>query len=236
MHTTPATTIQAVVILLLVAAFGALATYILHPFYACFGILVILAVAVIANRLGPNERPNYFEPVAACMLLLLLILLPAPRGTAVLFSASLAILAAQGTWAYLRYADTFDSLASAELPTLARMQRYSAWGLAYGVGLTVLAALVIAAASRSGQPRDPTMPTLRALTAAYLGGGLVAGALCGLLLPIARWPLGVILLGILGATSGYTAVGVAVDGFSAETRYRIQQQPDRSTSKRRVLV
>jgi hypothetical protein len=210
-------TVQIGAITMLLAAFLVQSSLAGRLAYAGFGVLVAVASAAIARAVGPTDRPTRLEAAGVCFAIFGLLLLPSPRGSGAILSAGLAILVAQSAWAYLRYPDAFKSLRSAERSARNRIGRYAAWGAAYGIALTVIAAIVMGLAASSSQPRPSDLPALDTLAMAYCGGGILAGALTGLLLPLARWPLGVMLLGILGATGGYTAVGIAVDGWSLET-------------------
>ena len=48
------------------------------------------------------------------------------------------------------------------------------------------------------------------MVAAYWTGGIIGGAIVGLLRPLAQWPLGTMLIGIPTAAAVYGAIGVAI--------------------------
>ena len=70
----------------------------------------------------------------------------------------------------------------AELAVLARVRRCALWGLAVGVAYAAFAVaiFVLGAGGRSGHPGRE----LALVLALYLGGGVVGGAIVGLLWPI----------------------------------------------------
>jgi hypothetical protein len=79
----------------------------------------------------------------------------------------------------------------------------AAVGVAFGLGLTVIAGLIVAA-DRSGRGLEDvygiTFPQLCGL---YIVGGAIGGACFGMLLPLVRWPAGAAVVGALALTPLY---------------------------------
>ena len=86
-----------------------------------------------------------------------------------------------------------------------------AWGCGYAVFFSVIALLIyLFGASTPFQANRTTLPVV---LLAYLTGGLIGGVLVGLLRPLNRWKRGAALMGLVGASAAYSAIGIAASGW-----------------------
>jgi hypothetical protein len=87
-------------------------------------------------------------------------------------------------------------------------------GLAYGLGLaTVLSCIVLVlVAVRGPQALRSYGIGLPLMLLGYYVSGVLGGAVVGLLLPLARWPLGAALVGVIAGSIVYALAGWLVTG------------------------
>ena len=85
-------------------------------------------------------------------------------------------------------------------------------GLFFGVFFSIIATVLVALGSgrRSAGTETYSLPALLAL---YLGSGIIAGLMFGIMRPLARWRAGAILIGLICALVVGIAVGILIDGL-----------------------
>lgn len=93
------------------------------------------------------------------------------------------------------------------------------WGIRRGLSaaLAFSAYVLLLYLFRGAAPFEANDTSLGAVIAAYLFGGLVAGAIIGLLRPFTKRKVGAIIAGIVAAVPVYAAVVFAVNGFAPWT-------------------
>lgn len=191
-------------------------------YWPLVGTAVILwgALAAIARRLGPAKDATYYEPVIVTFVCTIpvvaaFVMLPAGSGLDVLVAipCALALWLGQAVWALLRYPTPQAPWAAQRGAWLGNAFRGLAWGATATVIYSIIALLLFALGEARGKAPPADFPSLSAIVVSYAAGFLTAGLLVGLLRPLARFPLGAMLLGALGALCVYGAVGVPVLGF-----------------------
>ncbi|HEU5077078.1 MAG TPA: hypothetical protein VFU02_22965 [Polyangiaceae bacterium] len=191
-------------------------------YWPLVGTAVILwvALAAIARRLGPASDASYYEPglltfVCTIPVVTAFVMLPAGSGVDVLVTipCALALWIGQAVWALLRYPAPQAPWAAERGTWPRNVLRGLAWGAAAAFIYSIIALLLFALGEARGEAPPADYPSLPALVASYTAGFLAAGLLVGLLRPLARFPLGAMLLGALGALCVYGAVGIPVLGF-----------------------
>jgi hypothetical protein len=94
-----------------------------------------------------------------------------------------------------------------------------------GVGLTMAAVYSVIASlvwiGNDGVLFESDDVSLFEVIGLYLASGLIGGALCGLLLPIARWRLGAVLLGVIVALPIYGGAAVLLDNDRITTSGKV---------------
>jgi hypothetical protein len=178
------------------------------------------ALAAMAHRLGPAKDASYYEPgivtfVCTIPIVAALLALPAASGVDILVAIPfvLALWLGQAVWAILRYPTPQARWAAQSGTWLGNAFRGLAWGAAAAVVYSIIALLLFALGEARGEAPPAHFPSLSSIVVSYAAGFLAAGTLVGLLRPLARFPLGAMLLGALGALCVYGAVGVPVLGF-----------------------
>jgi hypothetical protein len=85
------------------------------------------------------------------------------------------------------------------------------------VGLMFAAALSLVATAlfvvSNGAAIDRSFAMLTRVITAYVVGGVVSGAVFGLLRPLARWAIGAAVLGAIVVTPAYAGMRFAIHGF-----------------------
>ena len=94
------------------------------------------------------------------------------------------------------------------------------WRIKTGIraGLTFTVIAVIAFVLDFKHTLSAKGLTFLAVAAAYLGGGVVAGAIVGALRPLGRSRLGAVLLGVIACVPVAIAIRLAAEGFTPWTR------------------
>lgn len=176
--------------------------------------LVAIAGAAWVGRTHRERSDFLTSPMGIWALSLLLLVLipvagpPGPRGRGFL-TGFLGVFCVLGIWAVYQYAEEYQE-STEERPGLIDSVL---WGMAWGAGLAFvysLIALVIAIISLAGTQSLFAKFAIFYIVAAYWVGGIIGGGIVGLLRPIARWPLGTMLIGIPAAIAIYGAVGTAM--------------------------
>lgn len=133
---------------------------------------------------------------------------PGPRDRGFL-TGFVGVFCALGVWAVYRYSEEYRKSGPGRPALIGSVL----WGMACGAGLALvysLIALVIAIISLAGDQSLFAKFAIFYIVAAYWVGGILGGGVVGLLRPIARWPLGTMLIGIPAAIAIYAAVGTAM--------------------------
>ena len=179
------------------------------------------ALAAMARRLGRAKDASYYEPgivmfVCTIPIVAAFVMLPAGSGVDVLVvttPCALALWIGQAVWALLRHPTPQAPWAAERGTWLGNAFRGLAWGAAAAVIYSMIALLLFALGEARGETPPADFPSLSAIVVGYTAGFLAARLLVGILRPLARFPLGAMLLGALGALCVYGAVGVPVPGF-----------------------
>jgi hypothetical protein len=98
-----------------------------------------------------------------------------------------------------------------------------AWGVKGGVAFAIasvawVGVLVVINGSVVLQPRHGPPVNAWLVILAYLAGGIVAGAVVGLLRPAVRWRLGAALVGMVAAVPVFAGIRFLVDGLTPWAR------------------
>jgi hypothetical protein len=88
-------------------------------------------------------------------------------------------------------------------------------GLMFAAAFSVIASVVFILTG--GSAFDRSVATLTRVIAAYVAGGIISGALFGILRPLARWAIGAAMLGIIVAVPAYAGMRFAINGFGLWT-------------------
>jgi hypothetical protein len=136
----------------------------------------------------------------------------APMPVHTMVATGLCIVAIEASWAVRRY------------PVLPPRRHYGvpgvalagivglAFGILFALGLALFATLVMGVAFVfSAAIRAEILALAPSIYAGYLFGGAAAGLVVGLLWPLGRWPVGVMLIGVIAAMFLYGAMGYLVD-------------------------
>lgn len=83
--------------------------------------------------------------------------------------------------------------------------------MALGLALTLIAGTLVALDRSGSSLQEEFGITFFQLFGLYIMGGAVGGACFGMLLPLARWPAGAVLVGVVAATPVYFGVAVLLD-------------------------
>lgn len=208
--------VQLAILGVLAAAYLVLSTYWVPPHNRLLlplGVMTFAGAAWVGRSTRSDRNPGQAPLLLWFALLFLLVMIPVagapgPRDRGFL-TAFLGVFCALGFWATYRYA----SPASDPHAPRRSLGGDVLWGLAWGTGMAVfysLIALVIALVSLFSEENLFTNFAVGYVIGAYWGGGLLGGALVGLLRPFARWPLGTMLIGIPVAAAVYGAVMIAI--------------------------
>jgi hypothetical protein len=184
--------------------------------YPLWAAVVVVLAAVVGMRFHAKAEPAPLEPLLGSLVALGALLLPAPRGVGIA-AIVVAILLAQLLWAHGRYAAVLLSFPVSKLSIGQRVAKGVSTGALYALGFSLIAAVLFSLGSGSGRSPEPGYPMLGGVIAAYFVGGLTAGLAVGLLWQFEHDPIGTCILGVIGATCAYAAVGVSVDGLTLKT-------------------
>lgn len=91
------------------------------------------------------------------------------------------------------------------------------WGILWGIAVAGLYSLYVGAIYllQGPAPFESHGTSILSIVAAYFGGGVVSGAIVGLLRPLSRWQLGAGMLGMIAAVPVFLAFDIAQHGFAA---------------------
>jgi hypothetical protein len=182
------------------------------------GTVTIVLLYVLSRRSGPNSHAGR-EPVGLFLLSMLFFVMPvasgpAPRGHGFV-AAALGSFVAQGAWALYRYPFRAQPFGARYLQAPLRNRVVPA--MRVGAGMALLLSLYVAviftiAALTSVDARSFSLLTDYLLVVlSYLAAGLLGGAVIGMLAPLARWPVGALILGIPLTGAIYGSVAVAME-------------------------
>ena len=166
-----------------------------------------IAAALLGRHLGPTSDAGK-EPLLLLLAAYVVVLMPASLSPPIrdLQWAALGVglLAVEAFWALHRY----PIISVRHTRFVPRLASAVGIGLLTAIGLSILATLIIAVATASGNQHG--LPVLPVIIGGYVAGGVLAGALVAALQPLGRWPLGTMLLGVLGGALAYGALSPAV--------------------------
>jgi hypothetical protein len=173
------------------------------------GTVGIAACWIIAGRRGVDpgagqEMIGIF--LAACIAIAMPVAFQAPIPVRTMAAEALGILAIEATWA----ARCFPVFPPARPQSALRRARTGVlFGVLMAIGVSLIATVPLAAALllAGAAERAEVRAVAPLIYAAYLVGGVGAGLVVGLLRPLSRWPLGTMLLGVLGGICIYGAIG-----------------------------
>jgi hypothetical protein len=168
-------------------------------------VLVPLRWGVAANV---GKEPMVVYVVAAGLVVMPFALYAPWRSLAVPAAFGIGYLAAQCLWAALRYPTRQAAGASSVTDNIFVGALF---GVGMGVALSAIALIILSLAYLLSSDRTGISVRLVArLMGGYLVGGLLAGLVVGALLRLTAWPLGTILVGILGGIIAYGALAPVV--------------------------
>lgn len=217
-----AATVQWAIVWLGFAVFVVTARLFGRPMYwplAGSAVLLWGTMAAIAWRLGPARPAGYYEPLVvmfACIIPVVVGLVVSGArefDLLVVIPIALVLWLGQAMWALLRYPTLPTTQSAARQTWLANARWGLAWGAAAAAIYAIIAAGLFGLGALSGESPPADYPSLPAIVVSYFVGFLATGLLVGLLRPLARFSLGTMLLGTLGAFCVYGAVGVPMLGF-----------------------
>lgn len=87
------------------------------------------------------------------------------------------------------------------------------WFVAALLSLFALGAYLL----RGPEPFQANRTSIGLAVLTYFAGATLAGVVVGLTLPLARWRIGAVIVGMLAAVPFYAAIRFAVDGFTPWT-------------------
>jgi len=89
------------------------------------------------------------------------------------------------------------------------------WGAKWGVrfGLTFIAYAAVIFILRGSASAEGRVPSFAGVATIYLFGGIAAGSIVGMLLPLTRWALGAAAVGVIAAVPVYIFVRLVKEGF-----------------------
>jgi MFS family permease len=171
----------------------------------------LVVAPLLASRLGRVSTTQYQEPVVVMLLSCLGITMPAaahfPIERLQWPAIGLATVGIQGLWAIHRY----EELPPAPGTFRERLRFYVTVGLVMAFGLSLLASLIFVLGGEGrGGIRASSSGALGLIVLGYFVGAVLAAALLAAMVPLTRWPLGTIFVGILCGALIYGAVAPAV--------------------------
>jgi len=98
------------------------------------------------------------------------------------------------------------------------------WGIRFGVTFAVFYCVfgVVIYLTRGPGPFEANEVSLVGVLLAYLGGGIAAGALVGLLRPLLRWRLGALVVGIMATFIVGIGFRSIISGFTPWTQHDLR--------------
>ena len=175
---------------------------------ALYGTIAFAAAYALPSL--STDAPGSFEPIFVFMGAFAAFYMPPsfhpPISHATVFAGTLGFLAAEGIWAVRRYpVERRDHVAIRD-----SVQEGVRTGLFMALGIAAIAAVILTVRAIAGyKTQEFGLVTILLLFAGYLLGGILAGATAGLLRPLVRWPLGTMLVGIIGGIIVYGAIAPA---------------------------
>ena len=183
-----------------------------HWFLALVGPLAFAAAMDQSKRVGPARTVNK-EPMvvtlAACAAFFIPVLLFAFPFTGETFAAiALGVLCIQGFWALHRYPAEPGARIERSESLLSDLREGVFVAMLMAAGFSALAAVIMVVASLAEGMR--AFVALGWIAGSYFAGGIIAGLIFGFLRPVTSFPLGLMLVGILGGMVVYGSVGIAI--------------------------
>jgi len=171
--------------------------------------------AALAYLVGPNRRSGKAgtgEMLGVMLGSFGLVVMPAsfspPISLREAAGLGMGVLALEAIYVVGRFEPLTDRTYA---PFGRRVRQAVLAGLGMAIGLSLLATIIVTlAVFFSSGASDGAFGFLGLVVAAYVTGGIVAGLLVGSLRPLSRWPLGTMLLGILGGIIVYGAMAPVV--------------------------
>ena len=175
------------------------------------GFALFALAAGIAVKLGQSTTSGR-EMIIVALVASLAFFLPLSGSPPIEAGAGLAagigLLATEGLWALHRYPAVSEASAGS---AFANVRRAVGLGLKIALGFSLLAGAIMAIGAASSTSARSEIATLAPFVfSSYFVGAIAAGTLVGVLRPLATWPLGVMLTGIVGAVLVYGAVAPVV--------------------------
>ncbi|MFL5612223.1 MAG: hypothetical protein ACJ796_01010 [Gemmatimonadaceae bacterium] len=173
---------------------------------------MVLITERLGNSIGRprNKRPSAAEPILTAIAAIGVFVWPfANRETphaVTLLCLALAVLV-EAAWAIHRYAPLAPRVRE---PLMARVRNGVRFGLRYAVFLGLVAT---ALSVLRGGGDDFSLP---AVLAAYLIGGVFTGIVVGLGRRLNQWPMGAMLLGVLGAFPAFLVISLLIPLMRAD--------------------
>ena len=177
------------------------------------GPAAVIITERLADSFGPRANRSPAEPIALAVAAVGIFVWPVanretPHSVTVL-GLALAVLV-QAAWAVRRYSP--GSPRPGE-PWLVRVRAAVRVGLAYAAFFGILAAVLT---QFGGESSDRPL-SLPVILAAYIIGGILTGVVAGSGRHLTRWPLGAMLIGVIGAIPAFLTILLLLPLLRADT-------------------
>lgn len=183
-----------------------------HWFLALIGPLAFAATMDQAKRVGPattvGNEPMFVTVAAAAAFFAPVLLFAFPFTAETMVAIALGMLCVEGFWALHRYPAQPDARIERRESLLRDVGDGVFVAMLMAAGFSALAAVIVTVASLAEGVR--AFIALGWIVGSYFAGGLAAGTIFGFLRPVTPFPLGVMLVGILGGMVVYGSVGIAI--------------------------
>jgi hypothetical protein len=198
-----------------------------HWFLALVGPLAFAAAMNESKRAGPaksvDKEPLFVTFAAAAAFFVPVLLFAFPFTGETFAAIALGVLCVEGFWALHRYPAEPEARLERGESLMADVGEGVFVGMLIAAGFSAFAAVIMVVVSLAEGTRAFVM--LAWIAGSYFAGGITAGVIFGFLRPVTPFPLGLMLVGILGGMVIYGSVGIAipyVDPESADMTLREQ--------------
>src|SRR5215831_10712291 len=104
-----------------------------------------------------------------------------------------------------------EKLDVSQQPLTARLYWGAKWGVRFGLTFVIYAAVIFML--RGSWAAEGHVPSFTGVATIYLCGGIVAGFIVGMLLPLTRRAVGAAAVGVIAAVPVYVFVRLVKEGF-----------------------
>ena len=189
-----------------------------HWFLAIVGPIAFAAAMDQAKRMGPAEsvdkEPMFVALAAAAAFFVPVVLFAFPFTAETFVAMALGMLCVEGFWALHRYPAEPGARLERSDSLLKDLGEGVFIAMLTAAGFSALAAVIVVVASLAEGMR--AFVALGWIVGSYFAGGITAGVIFGFLRPVTPFPLGAMLVGILGGMVIYGSVGIAISHFDPD--------------------